>query len=335
MDLVQQLKDYHCISKQMHKEHRYEGTDELMIQLSELEIDILAYFGLPFATVFSEIMQQFGWERTINKRIINRLIVLLNKTATQYLLSTPKSNIEMLVESRVVLASGFNILPMMGFTTTTYNCFVFECMFIREGFEAEEVLAELELGEALSKDIQDARIDGYKPAKEALHKLQKKGLQYIYCFDDYLDSDNADIDVRAAIDCADDTCLFEFEYDTCLCLRTTYWEQMVLDFDSATINIRLYSKIKNLWVSFALLIDYPQFLQLILQCKQQSLSANIRTQCINFFEQHLPGNTDCLYIRENYECYLCCDVPMNCLQILDETENNEYAIANNAYVYIG
>ncbi len=113
---------------------------QLFEQILELHDSILKSFGLPVSPDNEKLL----WFKTIPTDIeVNERIKLLHQTATKYLLSNAKPELQMLRDALELKQNAFVILPELKISTHTYTIFVYEKIFLKRKDTPENILHEL------------------------------------------------------------------------------------------------------------------------------------------------------------------------------------------------
>jgi len=100
-----------------------------------IEDEILARFGLPKSIRYRKII----WEMKSESDSI-KIINELNRVATEVLLSSPRTNVELLEEAKIKNLKSFDILPEIGFDDTLHTIFYFEEYFKKGIITAQELI---------------------------------------------------------------------------------------------------------------------------------------------------------------------------------------------------
>ena len=158
-----------------------EADGSLFEQIIEVIEGILKSFGLPPTSDnegflwFPEIPTEYELEEIIN---------LLHKTATEYLLSKPKPELQVLRDAQEQKSDPFIVLPELKIPTHTYTFFVYNKMLLKRKDTVENVLQELKfvnengyLG-ALGRIGQNQE----ENHSQLIDYLSRKGVRYINQF---------------------------------------------------------------------------------------------------------------------------------------------------------
>jgi len=106
----------------------------------ELQDGILKSFGLP-ATPDNEKLLYFKTLPTDTE--VYERIKLLHQTATKYLLSNAKPELQTLRDAQELKQNAFVILPELKISTHTYTIFVYEKILLKGKDKPENILHEL------------------------------------------------------------------------------------------------------------------------------------------------------------------------------------------------
>lgn len=177
------------LSYQWH-ETGEESLDGILGQnITELEEEILTAFGLPFmAFQYSEILQLEGFSiKHIEKRA-EKLIKKLKKTAENFLLAPIEKDDKILINAKNILQDVVEVLPIIGITTTAYNCFLYYDKFFRGILNVNELLKVLKKVEELDNIVETRIPSTYESIiqKNTFQKLIDEGLPYIEDYREYL-----------------------------------------------------------------------------------------------------------------------------------------------------
>ena len=338
MDLEQKLWEYHRLSQRMHEEQSYDPVNGLIVPVSEMERALLAEFGLPYIYKYSEILQAFGWTESMDTEKIVALITVLHTAADDYLLTPPKTNLTILTEGQQQLLRCGNVLPEIGLSGTPYQIYLFETILLRYQQDADDVLAEMILSEALAEEISAAfselichPVGSLETNLELLEELYDKGMKYMDGFPEYLVSEFADTELRDEIDCIRHLERTEYDYPETITLNISCWKTVHFMKDSRSVCIDLYSNIGGKWVLFSVFMLYEQFIELLLSCEQVNHAANFRGHCIAYFDGDEIMRSEYIYIRKHYNCYLVCKVALHCMQIPDDS--GDEVLVRDAYIF--
>jgi hypothetical protein len=165
----------------LEKKGGSEEDGSLFEEISLFEASILSKFGLPFSTIYQQIL----WFKTVPNEIeIEERIEQLHKAASQYLLSDVKSEPQILKEAQIHQQDPFIVLPELNIKTTVYSIFVYEKILLKNKDSVENVLKDLKFTnqriilDALGK-IQENTID---QDEEAVEFLESIGVRYLNQF---------------------------------------------------------------------------------------------------------------------------------------------------------
>jgi hypothetical protein len=114
------LLQYLELTSQLEKEGGPEENGELFGQVLFLQDSILKKFGLPPASKYAKILWHLG-----KKEDIDFIIKKLKRAAKDYLLSSPKPPLIILLEAIVSKAEPDDILPEIGIITHDYTLFIY------------------------------------------------------------------------------------------------------------------------------------------------------------------------------------------------------------------
>ena len=136
---------------------QWENDEDRITDTVGCEHAILEWFGLPPALRFSEILQFFSLKNELSEKSVHKVFKRLNQTATFYFLYEPVlTDKAMLVEAQANELSAFDVLPILGYETTTYEVFLIEHMLIKKRTAPEKILQELKSVQSLS--LEESRI---------------------------------------------------------------------------------------------------------------------------------------------------------------------------------
>jgi hypothetical protein len=110
---------------------------ENILNIQEL---VLEKFGLPINPVNEAII--YFEELPTDFEIDNR-ITQLHKTATEFLLSKGKSELQILKEAKEFKLNALVVLPEIKITTHIYTCFVYDEILLKNKDSVENVLEDL------------------------------------------------------------------------------------------------------------------------------------------------------------------------------------------------
>lgn len=124
-------------------------------QMIDLEEEILTSFGLPWmAQRYTDILQAEGLSVNNLKRRSEKLINKLIIEAESFLLGPMESNTEVLERAKKNLEWSVDILPLIGFTNTPYNSFIYYEYYFKDRISVARLLAILRLAELLDKSAE-------------------------------------------------------------------------------------------------------------------------------------------------------------------------------------
>ncbi len=180
-DLKAVLKELAINQVALEENNGPESNGELFENILEIQDSILNKFGLPITSnnetflIFNNIPTDFE---------INEKIKLLNQTATDYLLSNVKTDIQILRDAKELKQDAFIVLPELKIPTHAYTIFVYDEILLNEKDSIENVLIDLrlvnkpEILNALGRLIQGDNED----AAKASEYLKNYSIRYIQQF---------------------------------------------------------------------------------------------------------------------------------------------------------
>ena len=113
---------------------------ELFEKILEIQEDVLTSFGLPISSVNEELIL-FNTLPTDTE--VNERIKLLQKSATAYLLSNAKSELQTLKEAQELKQDSSIVLPELKVTNHIYTLFVYNKILLEYKDSLENILQEL------------------------------------------------------------------------------------------------------------------------------------------------------------------------------------------------
>ncbi len=158
-----------------------EKDGPLFEKIFELIDGILRSFGLPGTSANEKLLWFNGIPTDFE---VEERMKQLHKKATEYLLSKPKSELQILREAQEYKTDPFMVLPELKISTHLYTCFVYNNMLLKKRDSIENILDELKfvnrngylgtLGRiGFSKDKDHSQLVEY---------LDRKGVRYIHQF---------------------------------------------------------------------------------------------------------------------------------------------------------
>ena len=145
------IKYYH--NSQYLASIEWENDEDRIADTVDCEHTILEWFGLPPALRFSEILQFFTLKDDLTEKSIHKVLKRLNQAANDYFLYEPVlTDKAMLIEAQAKDLSAYDVLPILGYETTTYEVFLIEHMLIKKKTSPEKVLQELKAVQLLTVD---------------------------------------------------------------------------------------------------------------------------------------------------------------------------------------
>jgi len=172
--LKQELIYYISLKDEFEKKGGPSADAEMFEAVLELEEKILKQFALPITLSNSKILREI-----FDESEIENAIWVLELRAKKYLLSTPKSELEILADAQNKKLDAFDVLPEIGLSTNSYNTFVYENILLKKKATPKQVLDELiyfqkkkllKLLVALEKSESMGKLFHYESLKKG-HKL--------------------------------------------------------------------------------------------------------------------------------------------------------------------
>ena len=137
------LYKYHRQSQAWHKMQEGEEKNELLSAVMEIEQTILASYGLPSSSQYSDILQSFGWQKQITDAGCDLLATKLSEAATHYFEAATLTNRELLEHGRKHEFTAVEVLPLMGYGCTPYQCFIWDGIWMRDLAQPNAILDAL------------------------------------------------------------------------------------------------------------------------------------------------------------------------------------------------
>lgn len=186
---IQKIASYIKVAYEWHEAGEGLLAESYFEKMTELEEEILTSFGLPFmAFQYSEILQNEGFSiENIEKRA-ELLIKKLRKEARKYLLAPIEKDSTILANARLQRQDIVEVLPLIGFGATAYNCFIYYNKFFRDIYDNEEALKLFKISAKLDEQPATRIPHTYNGlvTNGIYKKLTNVGLPYLNEFKHYL-----------------------------------------------------------------------------------------------------------------------------------------------------
>lgn len=179
--LIKALKDLAKLQVILEEEGGPEQDGELFEQILYYQDTILKRFGLPLKVEYERLI--FFNAMPTDEEISDR-INQLHQAATTYLLSSAKSDLNILREAKKLQLDSFAVLPELKIKIHIYPMFVYDYILLENKDSVENVLNELRFANhpdilnVLGKLKQNMFID----PNEVIKLLDKIGLRYVHEF---------------------------------------------------------------------------------------------------------------------------------------------------------
>jgi len=166
---------------------------KLFEQILSLQDGILKNFGLPTSPDNEKLIwfSQLPTDVEVSERAKQ-----LHKTATTYLLSNAKPELQTLREAQEQQQDPMYVLPELQITTHTYTLFVYDKIFLKGKDKLENILHELkfvsnfpDILDAIGR-IEQGTLDNEHEVAEFLEKIGVRYLQQFYIHNSNLLSDD-------------------------------------------------------------------------------------------------------------------------------------------------
>lgn len=166
----------------LEKEGGPSGNGQLFEQILDIQNGILKSFGLPATSENESLL----WFKTLPSDMeLEERIKQLHEAATEYNLSNPKPELEILREAQETQESAFSVLPELKVSTHVYTIFVYDQILLKRKDSVENILQELKLVSNHPKAL-DAigSVEFSRLANEAevIEALETIGVKYIRQF---------------------------------------------------------------------------------------------------------------------------------------------------------
>lgn len=164
------------------------ANSQLFEQVYTLKEGILQSFGLPGTPENDQLI----WFTEIPTELeLEERSAQLRKSAEEYLLSSPESDLGLLTEARDEKKNPFEILPLLKITPHGYTIFVYNQILLPGKDSVENVLHELKLANQTSilGMLGNLQQGNTQNPDELIQKLKTQGLRYI---DDFLRAVNTE-----------------------------------------------------------------------------------------------------------------------------------------------
>jgi hypothetical protein len=179
-ELRQIIKELANLDVELAKKGGPEKSGKLFERILQKEDELLEKIGLPCTPYYQGLLQfdSIPWDKEINN-----LIELLYHEVEQRKKSTPKSELELLIEVKETNRDPMFILPQIGIATHVYPLFVYNNILMYGQDSPENILSELklvnnsELLDILGK--MNGSTEWIENVEEQITSLEKRGLKYI------------------------------------------------------------------------------------------------------------------------------------------------------------
>lgn len=150
-------------------------SGELLDKIFTLEDELLEYFGLPELPEFTDLLHNY--DELITEYQAEILISKLKNVAEQYLISSPESDVAILIRAKDERLSAFDVLPLVSVRTHIYTIFIYEQYFLKNKESIENFLHIM----SAAKDDETLNDLGLLKSKDLqkISELEDKGLKYV------------------------------------------------------------------------------------------------------------------------------------------------------------
>ena len=154
------------------------GNGQLFEQLLDLQNGILKSFGLPETKENESLLSFTALPSDIE---LDERIKQLHETATEYLLSDAKPELEILREAQETEKSAFSVLPELKVSTHVYTIFVYEHILLKRKDSVENILQELKFSDRpqILEALGHISLRNLDNQTQVVAALKSMGLKYV------------------------------------------------------------------------------------------------------------------------------------------------------------
>lgn len=331
-NLQEKLKEYYLLAQKTHEitDNEALGKSDEFNDMIEIEEAILKAYGLPLGRPYQSIMENFGWEEEITERKISRVICDLKNSAVRYHHSAVESNEQILHWGKENYKPFDHVLPLMGFTPTIYNVFLYTELWLRKNYPIKEIIREMKQAQSFSNELNSIYSEKKRIAETA-GLLKKAGAKYIGEFKAYQKNRYLPKQLIKDIDTGVSP-LFGNDYIPEILETDKYYIESVYFFPkedndlNGPVNVTVYSIHCNMWQRYRIEMPVQQFQRLLLHCTQTELADLINTyahdyrECPDFFELY----TETVHLRKEEKTYLECNASIKAVLTMDMDYWSQY-----------
>ncbi len=303
----ERLYAYHELSLRMHEQDDYRTTD-IDNALTEMEFEILQYFGLPLhAQVFAELLQFFGSQDPIDDEDIELLLAQLKGRAEKYTKAQAMGAEAVLNEGRQLHESAFEVLPYVDIDLSLYNIFLYETLLYARDYDTADILNEMNAaasapGEIIMAIASDELFSGsFDEAAEAA------GLRY---WNDYVENAWVGKHTPGKKDLRSLDHVREYgrqeDFPETLLTSGCYISAVKMEsFAMPAVAVEMATDYEEDWLNMVVYMPFIDFLALLKKATNQSVAAMLRAIFVDQVDNQDLERSD-IDIRQAYGTYLFC-----------------------------
>ena len=340
--------NYHYLqSKKLHRYRNYEKALDLLEDVTNTEIEILKYFGLPETFEFISIIDLFSWRKEIDDTDIKELFKTMKETAESYLLSPAMTSKKILIEAKEAHQTAHDFFALIGIELISYNIFLYESLFYINGYDADIILEEMLKGNIIPADIVIKMNTNWLFKGKLDDEVQSIGLKFWDEFVQYKKNEKK-IPAKKAIRYIDIVRngyygIFPetFSLVECYIYSITYFEE-----PNPYVLVELITTLDFSMIPLHVYIPFDEAISMINKATNHSLSSLTRSNLFENFNQNLHF-TNKIEIRKFNHTYLYCKgIDLTVTKCIVEENSNvvyplfayaddhNYYQVNNFYEYL-
>jgi hypothetical protein len=178
------IRKYYELAQRIQLQGGPDNAQDLYVQAIHMEERVLAQYGLPPTRRFVRILQSLHEYEPLGEEALGKIMKLLELEASEYLLTSPLPDEELLTQAKAQHLNAMDILPEMGVPTQEYMVFVYNQYCRDPTIEAHQVIKEFRIADQQDtlQEILEIREENFPQRDPRYRLLKSRGLQFLDAF---------------------------------------------------------------------------------------------------------------------------------------------------------